>query len=85
MGVAEKLAIKALAACVRAKRKRISADLQKSGDIGETAQKFLAKRRQSTFFTKKLTVEHVYETLESWLKRLVQAQWTRKWRFWLGF
>jgi DNA ligase 1 len=68
MGVAEKLAIKALARASGQSETQIEADLQKSGDIGETSAKFLAKRRQSTFFTKKLTVEHVYETLDKLAK-----------------
>ena len=68
MGVAEKLAIKALARASGARESQIQADLQTSGDIGETAQKFLSKRKQSTFFTKKLTVEHVYETLDKLAK-----------------
>jgi DNA ligase 1 len=68
MGVAEKLAIKALARASGARESQIQTDLQTSGDIGETAQKFLSKRKQSTFFTKKLTVEHVYETLDKLAK-----------------
>ncbi|MCJ7793627.1 DNA ligase, partial [Candidatus Bathyarchaeota archaeon] len=68
MGIAEKLAIKALARASGQRESEIQSDLQKSGDIGETAAKFLAKRKQSTFFTKKLTVEHVYETLDKMAK-----------------
>jgi len=68
MGVAEKLAIKALARASGQRESEIQSDLQKSGDIGETSGKFLAKRKQSTFFTKKLTVEHVYETLDKMAK-----------------
>ena len=68
MGVAEKLAIKALVRASGQRESEIQSDLQKSGDIGETSGKFLAKRKQSTFFTKKLTVEHVYETLDKMAK-----------------
>jgi DNA ligase-1 len=68
MGVAEKLAIRALARASGQSETAISADLQKSGDIGETAQKFLTKRRQSTFLSIKLTVERVYETLDKLAK-----------------
>jgi DNA ligase-1 len=42
--------------------------LQKSGDIGETAQKLIAKKRQATFFQKPLTAERVYETLDKMAK-----------------
>ncbi len=68
MGVAEKLAIKALSRASGQSESVIQAELQKSGDIGETSQKQLAKRKQSTFFTKKLTAERVYETLDKLAK-----------------
>jgi DNA ligase-1 len=68
MGVAEKLAIKALSRAAGQSEGVIQADLQRSGDIGETSQKFLRKRKQTTFFTKFLTVERVYETLDKMAK-----------------
>ena len=68
MGVAEKLAIKALIRASGGSESAIQSELQKSGDIGETAEKQLAKRKQSTFFTKSLTVERVYETLDKLAK-----------------
>jgi len=68
MGVAEKLAIRALARASGQSESAIQSDLQKSGDIGKTAQTFLAKRKQSTFFTRILTVEQVYETLDKMAK-----------------
>ncbi len=68
MGVAEKLAIKALVRASGGSGSLIQSELQKSGDIGETAEKQLAKRKQSTFFTKILTVERVYETLDKLAK-----------------
>jgi DNA ligase-1 len=68
MGVAEKLAIKALIRATGGSESQIQVMLQKSGDIGETAEQQLSKRKQSTFFTKTLTVEHVYETLDKLAK-----------------
>ena len=68
MGVAEKLAIKALSRASGQSENVIQAELEKSGDIGETSEKQLSKRKQSTFFTKKLTVERVYETLDKLAK-----------------
>ena len=68
MGVAEKLAIRALARASGQSESLIESELQKSGDIGETAQKLLAKRKQSTFFSQKLTVERVYEMLDKLAK-----------------
>jgi DNA ligase-1 len=64
-GIAEKLAIQAVAKATGKSEKEISEDLSKTGDIGETAQKFLAKKTQATLFTgMPLTVEQVYETLD---------------------
>jgi len=68
IGVAEKLAVKALARASGRRQSEIEADLQKSGDIGATAQKVLAKKKQSTFFQKTLTAERVYETLDKMAK-----------------
>lgn len=68
IGVAEKLAIKALARASGAKENEIEEDLKKSGDIGETAQKFIANKKQVTFFQKPLTVQRVYETLDKMAK-----------------
>jgi len=64
IGVAEKLAIKALVRASGRKESEFLADLQKSGDIGDAAERLLAKKKQSTFFSRTLTVEHVYETLD---------------------
>ncbi|RJS80177.1 ATP-dependent DNA ligase, partial [Candidatus Bathyarchaeota archaeon] len=68
IGVAEKLAIKALARASGRREKEIEEDLKKTGDIGETAQNFIAKKQQVTFFKKALTVERVYETLDKMAK-----------------
>jgi DNA ligase-1 len=68
IGVAEKLAIRALSRASGRKESEIEADLRKSGDIGETAQSFLSKKTQVTFGQKTLTVERVYETLDKMAK-----------------
>jgi DNA ligase-1 len=68
IGVAEKLAIKALARTSGRRQKEIEEDLKKSGDIGETAQNLLAKKKQTTFFQKPLTAQRVYETLDKMAK-----------------
>ena len=68
IGVAEKLAVKALARASGRRQSEIEEELRKSGDIGIAAQKILAKKRQSTFFQKKLTAERVYETLDKMAK-----------------
>lgn len=68
IGVAEKLAIKALVRSSGRKESEFLEDLQKTGDLGEAAEKQLAKKKQSTFFSRTLTVEHVYETLDRMAK-----------------
>jgi len=68
IGVAEKLAIKALVRASGRKESEIEEDLKKTGDIGETAQKFLAIKKQATFFQQLLTVQRVYETLDKMAK-----------------
>jgi DNA ligase-1 len=64
IGVAERLAIKALAKASGRRESEIEEDLKKSGDIGITAQKFIASKRQLTFAHQPLTVEKVYETFD---------------------
>jgi len=64
IGVAEKLAIKALARACGRREDEVEEDLKRSGDIGETAQKFIGKKRQVTFFQEPLTVQKVYETFD---------------------
>ena len=64
IGMAEKLAIKAVARAAGRKLRDIESDLKETGDLGETAQKFLENKLQLTFFHKPLTVERVYQTLD---------------------
>jgi len=64
IGVAEKLAIRAVARAAGHREKDIETDTQKTGDLGETAQKFMTKKTQATFFSTPLTVQRVYETLD---------------------
>ena len=64
IGIAEKLAVKAVAKATGRSEAEIEEDLKNTGDLGETAQKFLEKKRQVTFFPQPLTVERVYETLD---------------------
>ena len=64
IGIAEKLAIRALARASGIKESEIEEDLKKSGDIGITAQKFVANKTQVTFFQQPLTVQRVYEVLD---------------------
>jgi DNA ligase-1 len=64
IGIAEKLAIRAVARAAGHREKDIETDMQQTGDLGETTQKFMEKKTQATFFSKPLTVQRVYETLD---------------------
>jgi len=68
IGVAERLAVKALARASGAKESAIKDDLKKSGDIGESGRKFLETKKQVTFFQQSLTVQRVYDTLDKMAK-----------------
>ncbi len=64
IGVAEKLAAKALAKASGTRESEIEEDLKTSGDIGETAWKFTTRKKQTSFFQKPLTLIRVYEILD---------------------
>jgi len=64
IGVAEKLAIKALARASGREESEIEENMKKTGDIGETTQKFVDNKRQVTFFQQPLTAQRVYEILD---------------------
>ncbi|MEM2539559.1 MAG: ATP-dependent DNA ligase, partial [Candidatus Bathyarchaeia archaeon] len=64
LGVAERLALRAVSKVAGRKEEEIEEDLARTGDLGETAQNFLEKRRQVSFFRKPLTVERVYQILD---------------------
>ena len=68
IGVAEKLAVKALVRATGARESEIEDGLKKTGDIGEAAQRFLATKKQQSFFRQDLSVEKVYETLDKMAK-----------------
>jgi len=68
IGIAEKLALRAIAKAVGTSEAQIEAEMKKTGDLGTTAQTFLQKRKQQTFYQQPLTVEKVYETLDKMAK-----------------
>jgi DNA ligase-1 len=68
IGVAEKLAVKALVKVSGRREAEVEEDLKKSGDIGETTEKFVTKKKQVTFFQQPLTVQKVYETFDKMAK-----------------
>jgi len=68
IGVAEKLAIRAVAKATGRSEKDVETDMKKIGDLGETTAKFLEKKTQVTFFQEPLTVEKVYESFNKMAK-----------------
>jgi len=64
IGVAEKLAIKAIGFATGKDLESIEKIYKKMGDIGLVAQEVLKDRTQATLFKEPLTVKRVYETLD---------------------
>jgi DNA ligase-1 len=63
LGVAEKLAIKAISKSSAIPIKRIEEEYRKGGDLGHAASIILEQKAQTTFVVEDITVERVYETL----------------------
>jgi DNA ligase-1 len=68
IGVAEKLAIKAIGFAAGRDLESIEKIYKKMGDIGLVAQEVLKDRAQAILFREPLTVERVYETLDKMAK-----------------
>ncbi|MEM0030506.1 MAG: ATP-dependent DNA ligase [Candidatus Nitrosocaldus sp.] len=64
LGIADKMALRALAISSGLDMKRVEELYVKTGDIGDAAEEALSRRLQSVLFKDKLTVERVYSTLE---------------------
>ena len=63
MGIAEKIAIKAISKSAGIPVKKIQQEYNKLGDFGQAASKILEQKTQTTFITQDITVERVYDTL----------------------
>lgn len=63
LGVAEKLAIKAISKSSGIPIKKIEEEYRKSGDLGHASSIILEQKTQTTFLVEDITVERVYETL----------------------
>jgi len=63
LGIAEKLAIRAISKSAGLPIKKIEDDYRDGGDLGLTASNILKIKTQTTFTAEKITVERVYETL----------------------
>jgi len=63
LGVAEKLAIRAISKSSGIPIKKIEDEYRKKGDLGHAASIILEQKTQTTFLVEDITVERVYETL----------------------
>lgn len=63
LGIAEKLAIRAISKSAGLPIKKIEDDYREGGDLGLTASNILKIKTQTTFTAEEITVERVYETL----------------------
>lgn len=64
IGVADKLALRAIANITGLSPEYVEERYKQRGDIGLVAQELLTNKRQQTLFSEPLTVERVYGTLE---------------------
>ncbi|MFQ5762760.1 MAG: ATP-dependent DNA ligase [Candidatus Bathyarchaeia archaeon] len=64
VGIAEKLALRAISQASGIKPETLEENLRKTGDIGETAANSLVRRTQMTLVQEPLTVDRVYDTLD---------------------
>jgi len=63
IGIAEKIAIKALSKSSAISIKKIEDEYRDTGDFGQVAAKILEQKTQTTFLSQNITVERVYDTL----------------------
>jgi len=63
IGIAEKIAIKALSKSSGMSIKKIEDEYKDTGDFGQVASKILEQKTQTTFLSQNITVERVYDTL----------------------
>jgi DNA ligase-1 len=63
LGVAEKLAIRAISKSSGMPIKRIEEGYKKAGDLGRAASIILEQKAQTTFIVEDITIERIYDTL----------------------
>ncbi len=64
LGIAEKLALKAVRQVSGASEKTLNEMLSRHGDVGNVAELLLRNKEQATLFAEELTVQEVYSSLE---------------------
>ncbi len=63
LGVAEKLAIRAISKSSGSPIKKIEEEYRKGGDLGQATSIIMEQKTQTTFLVEDITIERVYETL----------------------
>ena len=63
LGVAEKLAMRAISKSSGSPLKKIELQYKKDGDLGQAASIILQQKTQTTFLVQDITIQRVYETL----------------------
>lgn len=63
IGIAEKIAIRALSKSSGISVKKIEHEYKETGDFGQVTSKILEQKTQTTFLNQDITVERVYDTL----------------------
>ncbi len=63
LGVGEKFAIEAIASAAGYSKSQVEANYKKSGDLGDTAEELIGKKRQTALFTSEMGLVRVYETM----------------------
>jgi DNA ligase 1 len=64
LGLAERMAIRALGYSAGVETYVIEENYRRTGDIGDTAEEVMKIKNQATLFSEKMTVERVYHTLD---------------------
>src|ERR671919_1274655 len=64
LGLAERMAIRALGYSAGVETSVIEENYRRTGDIGDTAEEVMKIKNQATLFSEKMTVERVYNTLD---------------------
>ncbi len=65
IGIAEKLAIRAISIATGYDKSYVENLFIKLGDLGLVAEKLVSEKKQKSIFTKKLTIKEVYETFRT--------------------
>ncbi|MBU0532969.1 ATP-dependent DNA ligase [Candidatus Micrarchaeota archaeon] len=63
VGIGERFAIDAIAAASGYTKMQVEENYKKSGDLGDTVEKLLEKRKQTALFTSEMNINYVYDAM----------------------